>query len=364
MEDDGMTDETSETEPVRTSEGDQSSAETAPGLPFPLDISIIGFREDLAQELGDFIVGIVKEMTVMLDLSALEKLWITSTYAETLASIDRGFDTSTPLAPTKEGFAVGVAMVIHVKRGDVLKCHVVIDLGVAVSARYAEDEAHRRSSAALIVHELGHVHDFGALCQMMPDVMLRPLPNTADGWLYSCIHTTWSEYIASFVAAPFDEGAINSLMETFLNALAQYPEDVRQAIIAYRRHHDIGALLKFVNQRFGALFKFAAYVIGHLERLEQSLSNIRQDEWQIIMEAGFSETWNKLEQALFAMHDEYPNWTGLDAYAPLNAVFKEFLETRGIKLVSNNEGFGFSIPFTRDTVPPDAVALFDLGLPL
>jgi len=332
--------------------------------PFPLHVQVSGLDDERANELGQFVAALVQSLANSLDLAALEKIWLTNCYREAVASIDRGFDASEQLAPTNEVFATGVAMVVHVKRGDEFKCQVVVELGLAGSALYAEDEATRTMAIATLVHELAHVHDFGAQCRMMPQIMFKSIPNSLSAWLYRVIGGVWSEYFACWYAAPIDEATLGPLVETFLKALDSFPEIVRQEIIAYRTSADIDHLIKVVENRYGALFRFAGYVIGHLEGVKVSLAEARPDDWAKIQACGFVPTWEALTSALHKMHDAYPNWSGLEAYDDVGNVFCTFLRERGIDLQSRDQGFHINVPVTRDTIPPYAIGAFDLWMSL
>jgi hypothetical protein len=339
------------------------SGETGePRAGFPLNIQITGIAEEAqANAIGGFIHDLVTEATGVLDLSALEKVWLTNTYRESIASVDRGFETTHDLSPTNEEFASGVAMVVHVKRGDELKCQLVAELGIAWSAMYAEEESTRLLAVGTLVHELAHVHDFACQCRMFPDLMFKPIPNTLQSWLYNATNGIWSEYFACWFAAPVDPAALNAYIETFLKALDLFPEEVRQEIIAYRTHGDLDRLLRVASARLGSLCRFAGYVIGHLEGLKTTLPEARPEDWSKIESSGFATTWTAIRAALVAMHETYPDWTELDAYDALGQVFRAYLGARGIELGERGTGFNVKVPFTRDTIPAGAVPFFDLG---
>jgi hypothetical protein len=334
-----------------------------PQPPFPLHIEISGLEEHKAHELGNFMGALVQQaVQAGFDLIPLEKIVLTDTYAEALAKVDRGFETTNQLTPTTEEFASGVAMVVHVKRGDQFKTQMVVAIGLAASALFAEDKATRTMSTATLFHEMAHVHDFGMQCRMMPKFMFVRLPNTLDAWLYVATNSIWSEYFATYVAAWLDENVLQAYAETFIKALEAFPHTVRAEIIAYRTHADIDRLLGVVSDRFGALFKFAGYIVGHLEGINKTLQELRPDDAARIDHLGFSPTLAALRAELIKMHDSYPNWTGPEAYSGLGDVFRVYLEQQGIRLEAREESFSVDVPFTRETLPESARLLFDLGL--
>jgi hypothetical protein len=327
----------------------------------PFNISVTGLDEQPGTELGYFIGGIARQLAVTLDLRCLEGITVSNHYAQALANFERGFAASDALKPTNESFVQGSAMVVHCKRGEEFKCHVFIDLNLAASALFAEDAETRQMATAAIVHEMGHVHDFGTLCRMMPDLMLTPLPHNLEGWLYKAVNSAWSEYFACFVAADFDHKALDAYVETFVTALNEFPETMRLAIIAYRTSADLDALMATVNDRAGLLFKFAGYALGHLEGIEKELADTHPAAWEHLKQAGFEKTWQGIRDALHGMHDAYPNWSGLDSYKPLGEVMIAYLKVRNIELSPQAEGFHVNIPFTRETMPAGGMEMLALS---
>ena len=333
----------------------------APAAAFSFQISIKGLDPEPGQLFGKFISELVKDVAGILDLSCLEGITITPEYARELAEFDRGFGASAVLRPTDESFAKGGAMVVHCKRGDEYKCHVFFDGNLAAAALIAEDAETRQMMTAAIVHELAHVHDFGMLCRMMPDVMLKPLPHSLDGWLYKAVNAAWSEYFACYVAARLDEGALGRYVETFLNALTEFPETIRLEIISYRTSNNLDGLMNTVCDRAGLLFKFAGYALGHLSGIEKTLADTHLVAWEQVKQAGFGAAWDGMRDALAAMHCAYPKWTGLDAYRELGDVMVAYLKTRGIELSSPQaEGYRVRIPYTRETMPPGGMEMLAL----
>lgn len=328
------------------------SESTKPPAHLSFNVSVTGLDKERGTELAHYIGGIAKDLSGTLDLGCLEGITITDAYEGALENFDPGYEPSKPLAPTNESFGSGHAMVVHCKRGDELKCHVFFDVDLAANALFAEDECTRKSSTASIVHELAHVHDFGTLCRSMPNVIFSPVPKDLEGWLYRATDATWSEYFACWIAAKCGGAALDCYVEIFLKALEELPEAVRMEIVSYRTHSDLQSLMDTVNDRIGLLFKFAGYVIGHLEGINQTLEETHPSAWEAVLETGFEPTYNGLKKALEEMREAYPNWNGLDAYKGLGDVMLSYLETQQIYIYpEDGDSFHVNIPFTPETMP-------------
>jgi hypothetical protein len=336
-----------------------SSEEALAPISFSYSLSIGGLDTAQANKLSALIQKVVDICNKGLDLTYLEGITVTPQYAETLANFDRGFQSSRPLKPTQEDFAVGAAMLVHVKRGDEFRCHLVIDAAFG-AATVGDSPEYRSFGVGLLFHEMAHVHDFKKQCEIMPGLMFKPLPYTLDSWLYNAINGVWSEYFACCIAASADEKAIDGYADTFAIALKKLPEELRTEVIAYRAHNNLNRLLEQISGRIGALFQYAGYVLGHLEGVESTLEAERPEIFSVIQEQGFAATWSKLRQVLKEMFDAYPNWPGIQAYNPLGVVFLEYLRERGILLSPLGRGFNVHVPMTRSTMPPEAHYLFDL----
>lgn len=313
-------------------------------------ISVRGLDEEVGRQFADLIGEIVNEAASGWDLSALDGITVTDNYAQALKEFDQGFKSQKPLSATSEKFARGTAMTVHCKRGNDYKCHVFFDLGLIATAFVAEDEESRQSAVYAIFHELAHVHDFKVFSTMMD----AQLSSNLESWLFIATNATWSEYIACYLSAKFCPDVLNGYVEIFMAALKEFPESVRTEIIAYRTNADLDKVVNTVSDRIGLLFKFAGYVIGHLQRRGQALQETHPEEWRIIRGADFEMTWNGIEQALLHMHGLYPDWPGVSVYKNLGDVMLLYLETQNLFLKAEGAGFHVNIPFTEATLPPGA----------
>ena len=323
-------------------------------LSFPVSVS--GLDEEHGTAVGQYVGDFIREAAALLDLRDLEGVTITDDYANAVADFDCGFETKTDKRPTEENFATGVAMAIPTKRGNDFKSHMVIDVRVAYNLVYAGDDDQKAEATGLLLHELAHVHDQRKFSQAFPDQMFKPLPDVCQGWLYGVSSPVWSEYFACCVSAKQDPKRLNAYLETFFKAVEECPETVRQAVITYRTNSDLDGLVQLIFDRLGIVFKFASYVIGHLEGLQKPLSELDAAAYTRLEMTNFIDAWDGLTIALQEMHDQYPGWTSLSIYDPIGAVFMEFLEKNNLFFKQTEAGFEVDIPFTMDTMPPEGQA--------
>jgi hypothetical protein len=76
-----------------------------------LTISLCGFaQEDVARKLGETIKEFLIFYGRFMDLSRLDRVWVTYDYEGTLANLERGIETEKTLVATQDDIAVGIAM--------------------------------------------------------------------------------------------------------------------------------------------------------------------------------------------------------------------------------------------------------------
>jgi hypothetical protein len=320
--------------------------EPAPTKSFSALTSIAGFDESEGTELANIICDAIRAASEVIDLSALEGVTVTPTYRETLATFDRGMPDDPP-TPTLEDYAFGCAMVVRCKRGEEFKCHVFLDTNFARSLLLEDSNPAKTMARSVLFHELAHVYDFGRIARSLADAKFQ---NHLARWLFLLTNATWSEYFACFATAQGDP-SLDDYVTTFINALNHCPRAVREEIIAYRRYNDLEKLMEFVKDRIGLLFKFAGYVLGNLAALGRPLSETHPDAWRSIQEAGFADTWLRLETALKEMLD-YPAWDDVSVYDGLGQCAVHYLGIRGLYLHDKGDDFYVNVPFTAETMPP------------
>ncbi len=82
--------------------------------------------EPTCQRIMDTALFYVNFFSRLYPLHDLDGITYARDYANTLATLDRGFETETTLTATSDSVALGVAMAPAVKRDGKLKTHVVI----------------------------------------------------------------------------------------------------------------------------------------------------------------------------------------------------------------------------------------------
>ncbi|TKV78934.1 hypothetical protein FDV58_24855 [Bradyrhizobium elkanii] len=304
---------------------------------FDMQISVSGFNEDDGTKLGNVIAEIIKKVCAAgIDLSALEGVTVTPNYREMLSAFDTGLPTRP--TPTAEKFANGQAMAVTCKRGDDFKSHLFFDADI-LSPLLFGTEPERALATNVLAHELAHVYDSGRLAKELAN---QPFPNDLTGWLFLMTNATWSEYFACLVTAETDP-SLDDYITTFLNALGQYPEAIREQIAAYRRHSDTQRLMDFVQGRVSLLFKFAGYVLGNLDGTGRQLAQTHPDAWQSIQDAGFSEAWIGIASALQRMESGRP-WQNISIYDELGRAALGYLNSLGMFPRNDGDRIYVAIP--------------------
>ena len=111
--------------------------------------------EEDARKLGTVVGGWVREFSRVFDLSRLDGVTVAEDYAQALAQLDRGRETSETLTASS-GSVVGVGMTPAVLRDGLLKSHIVLNANHVWAIQDATLEGFQLA-VHLVAHECAHV---------------------------------------------------------------------------------------------------------------------------------------------------------------------------------------------------------------
>lgn len=183
-------------------------------LPEDLVITLTNFSDEQdAHKCADVLRGYLQAFGRLMNLSLLDRVYVTFDYEGTLASLDRGFPTGNVLTPTNDDVATGIAMAPSVKREDGWKSVIVIGAGYARSLSFEDDgssginqdqlEGLRAETVHILAHECGHVHDHATQAQRLPVDTNSKVWSSFEHRLKEPAMACWSEYIAEYLSAGF-----------------------------------------------------------------------------------------------------------------------------------------------------------------
>lgn len=295
---------------------------------------------------------LVVECGRFMDLRLLEGVTVGFDYDDALNSVDLGYESSVAKGYTKEDGLVGVGKLLRVRREDGIKAHIVIDAGVLHLLAEPEHPLFL-STANILAHELAHVNVMLWFIEHSPGILLeRPEGDWATYVMRDTAHIIWEEYAACRLSARIsDDQVTESYAKNVDISMPGAIQRTRESIKSYRTHGDRGKLLTETLTAIAKPIKMLAYLLGHLDGLNQEaeLKSLAPacdgDELYPIV----PNVHDALRRAWETRHD----WQGIAGVDGIVDALQQAMEIAGIQLHLSEEGEGRSIhaPFTAATMP-------------
>lgn len=306
--------------------------------------------EDEARELATLVGQFVRHLSRTFDLSRLDGVTVAEDYALALAELDRGYETSHTLTPSK-GAVAGVAMTPSVLRGGMLKSHIVFN---AQHIWALQDSNHPSFQLAvhILAHECAHVEVTSKFDAAFPGVLLRKrVIDLRDRARSDVIRACWDEYAATWLSAGFGEDPTEGYEETLITQMGTARQEANDAIKAYRLDGDLDKVYCEVYRNYGNVLKFAAYYLGNLAGHGIELS-LRPDFEAALAGHWFEPYFRRLEEACRAIAAQYGTWHDQSLFEVIGDIADDLVAEGGIVSTNLDDGrLYLSIPFMPATMP-------------
>ena len=317
----------------------------------PFTLNIQGMDEGSAQHFGPILVQYIQMISCCIDLERLDGVTVAMNYAEALAQLDLGYETSRQLTPTTE-IGQGVAMTPIVKRDGVIKAHIVLHASFIWPLG---DETHELWKEALytLTHECAHVAVLKASDIAFPGRL--PLPRYQDADKSNrgqIIDVCWDEYAVCRLRAAFGAGRTASWFEeVFVQALRETRDRANEHIRRYVVHRDHGRVLAEASGEYGNLMKFASYLLGHLDGAGLDL-NAAPTAKAVLEGHWFAPFFERLAAVLRSLYENLGSWKTRDEFEPIGDIAREVIADGGVE-VTRPPGGGLyvNVRLTPDTMP-------------
>ncbi|WP_406227086.1 hypothetical protein ACI7YU_18665 [Pseudomonas siliginis] len=320
-------------------------------------LSIMGMPEDApwSEAFQKVTQQLIVNCGRFMDLSHLDGVTLGFDYDDALASVDLGYESKIAKGYTNSDGLIGVGKMLRVRRDDAMKVHVVLNANVLMDLVDHELESDDFWSAAnFLAHELAHVEVNTWFETHSPGVMMAA--HQGD-WAVAAIrdaaHTIWEEYAACRLSAPFSQGTMTTLsyVQSFETSLSGTVPRARESIKLYRSHSDRSRLLIDTSRIVALPLKMAAYLMGHLDGLEEELDLVSR--CPMTSESGLEKHFDSLQGELRAAWETRKAWDGLAGVDGIVDVVLDALETVGVELSLNQEPPGSTVcaPFTAESMP-------------
>ncbi len=192
-----------------------------------LQINVKGLSDDLANRVGTAVrkvVGSLERLGEGLDLRRMHRIIVAEDFAGELAELSAATVSGRPITHTDEEYAVAVAKVILLPRGEdyeivpVISANHALALLASVDAGSdveATDQAAESLSSGLysrvlhsLHHELCHVHDDNKRIDALKAFMLSYCYRGKDVFIRPLAESCWDEYIANVLSSVTADAAV------------------------------------------------------------------------------------------------------------------------------------------------------------
>ena len=301
-----------------------------------------------ADRIGAVLDGVVRELRPMMALDRLDGFTFAEDYETALRNLDRGFETSRALEPTKYDYGVGVAMTPLVRRDGVIKSRVVARMWIA-NGLVSDNEQEQQLALHTIISQLAYAACTQLLDEAFPGFFMSRLEDSLQSFLYPCVDSAWSGYFAARSSAIFNPESETAYRELALSALHHAESSIPPARLAYQFDKDMDKLMAVTLPAITALLKHLGHLLGHCDGIQKDAFDDEQ------LSAAFEKTglsaWVALFQGdLATIWDRRGQWSSLDEFFQLNRHAERLLWACGMfPWKTKDGGIWIQVFFNNDT---------------
>jgi hypothetical protein len=323
-----------------------------PSAPLSFKVRLCGFDDEpQARVFGDLIGATIIDISRLLDVERLHGITVAYDYDKALAQLDRGYQAIRPLSRTADSRLLGVAMAVPVLRNGSVKAHLVLDARFVLPLQ-DETSEYFEQALYLVAHECGHIEDLKHRDESFPGTILQQqITKYEEAVLDPVASAFWEEYAACRASTALGSGQAAIYEQNFVSVLAAARDDANAAIRSYRWHADISRVLEEAGRPLCEPLRMAAYLLGHLDGLNQGWDAVPQARDAI---AG-SLYQIFIERLLAVVRDFWSRrgrWQSRSEFIPLHDLARDVFERGGLILRPLSDGSLYvDIPFTPETMP-------------
>lgn len=333
-------------------------------LPSNLQLHLRGFAPDaeFTSRFAAALSEVLIECGRLFDLERLDGVTVGYDYADSLASVDLGFQSTRAREYTKTDRIVGVAKSMNVLREGRVMSHVVYDARFVEAIVEPEHEYHLQA-LHILAHELGHVAELKWRDEALPGFMLRPYPmGQGRAMLLESALAIWEEYAACRLTARLGDSQAQTALyvDNYVGHVGDAVSRAHAAVRAYRTHGDIVRLMVEAGGPVLEPLRLAGYLLGHLDGLGEDV------DLDTLCPAHVGTPFETLSVALrdvlHAIWDGRDDWDGLETFDPVVEIVTRALSHAGLHCTPHDEDLYVDVPYTAETLPGGAAELAMIDL--
>ena len=315
------------------------------------ELSLVGMYDTLeaAGDLTEAVRGIVSAIGHSLPLSRLEGITFSNDYGEALSQIDRGIDGVKPPTSIDPAIGTGIAQTVNVMRSERIMCRIVLDSAVGFGL-LSDEPATIDWATNILIRQLMLASLTEVVDVSLPGVMLQPIVDPLQGWLYSAVSSALDSYVVSHMASGFgDPHELASVWHQLLTeALDRLRETVLPARLAYRYDGDLDALLAVTMPHIRHVLQFAAELLGHCAARGMAAAEPASDLAVALDRMGLRNWLPRYAADLETCRLSYGKWQSFDEFLTLNVHVERLMWQLGMIPWSNDHGMHVEVPLGTD----------------
>lgn len=338
-----------------------SAADDQPKLPtstmpgsLPISVSGNFENEEQAQRFAGHLQALLQILGSYINLERLDGVTTSDDYDAALRLVDRGFTPSRPLTRSNDERITGVAMSPAVRRGGVIKAHLVFATW-GIRALMDSDHSDAFDDAIYtIAHECGHVEDLKIRDEAFPELILSPkFVRYDEAAVGPAADTIWEEYAACRTSARFAKLRQVSHYETGLRSTLEGARDRSNAAIrAYRLHGDLNRGVSEAGKHICEPLRMFAYLLGTLDGHEESIEEAAPAAVSAIAGSPYGPLFDRQRKVLRDLWTYRGRWRSFADFDPLRNIVRDALQDGGVVLTVLSAGqVHVAFPFLPGTIP-------------
>lgn len=330
------------------SANEPDSAEAAAAWGYEISLIDCG-DETTTAKIVDETKHLIESLSHSLPLHRLNGITFTSDYPAALQALDRGLPNVAPPQTVEANVGVGIAQTVIIVRDDVVMCRIVMNSGIA-HALIGDDDKLADWAIAVIVHQLSLVAITEIFDVTLPGVLLKPVTEPLQGWLYGAVGAAIDGYMASYFSAGFGdaEETADTYRQLLIEALDRMRSTVLPARLEYRYHGDLDRFLAVTTPTIRHVLLFSGDLLGHCASL--GIEPVEPDSPLAITlkDAGLAAWLPRYQADLEAVRTRLGRWQSFDEFLALTLHVERLMWQLGIIPWTSGEGLRVAVPLGTD----------------
>jgi hypothetical protein len=266
-----------------------------------------------------------------------------------LSQIDRGIEGVGPPSSVDPAIGTGIAQTVNVVRNGTIMCRIVVDSGVGFGL-LSDEPATVDWATAVLIRQLMLASLTEVVDVSLPGVILQPIADPLQGWLYSAVSAALDGYVVSHMASGFGDPdeLTNGWRQLLTEALDRLREIVLPARLAYRYDGDLDALLAITMPHIRNVLQFAADLLGHSAGRGMSAVEPGSDLAAALERIGLKNWLPRYAGDLETCRLGYGKWQSFDEFLTLNVHVERLMWQLGMIPWANENGMRVEVPLGTD----------------